>query len=836
MQRTAYTAGATLLLILLAIPYPGFAQSVVRGPYLQLATPNSIVIRWRTDQPTNSVVRYGAAQNNLDQSVTSAAQTTEHSLEIGALQPDTQYYYSVGTTSTTLAGGDSSHKFSSPPVAGTDKATRIWVNGDAGTANADAAAVKDAYLQLTATRPTDLWLTLGDIAYEHGTDTQFQAALFDLYPEILRQTPIWPTFGNHEGLSAFSATQSGVYYDIFTLPKTAEAGGVASATEAYYSFDYGNIHFISLDSFDSDRTAGGAMIQWLTADLTANNKLWTIAFWHHPPFSQGSHSSDGEIELAEMRENAVQVLESFGVDLVLSGHSHSYERSYLLDGHYGHSSTLEPEMILDSGSGREDDSGAYHKPGGAGTPHEGAVYAVAGSSGKIGGGSLGHPAMYIDMHELGSMVLDISGNRLDAQFVDDQGTIRDYFTLTKGSDTFPPNVVNAESVSETEVDIEFSETLDAISAGDAANYAIDGLAILQVDLQPDSRTVRLTTQLMIPGTTYTITLSGIEDQLGNAVVPGTTEAFIASPTLFSIALQDGLLPTAAYNGTQDAYINEWKPTENRGTAATLWVEGDDPPGTSLDRSILIRWDLSVVPAGIEVHQVYIDVDVTNFSRDLYPFYVLNRDWVENAVTWDRAAVGVPWSVPGANGTADRGQEVLGRAVANTVGAKRIELDEAGIQVVQDWLDGTIQNYGLIMADTLMENSLIFSSSNTGITSRRPSLVIEYAVPVDPADTDADGVPDVQDNCLTVANGPLLPDSGGNSQLDTDGDGFGNSCDPDFDNDGIVGPGDFSALKSGFGQTGLPELDLNGNGIVDPFDFSLLKSSFGTPPGPSGIAP
>ena len=103
------------------------------------------------------------------------------------------------------------------------------------------------------------------------------------------------------------------------------------------------------------------------------------------------------------------------------------------------------------------------------------------------------------------------------------------------------------------------------------------------------------------------------------------------------------------------------------------------------------------------------------------------------------------------------------------------------------------------------------------------------------DSDADGIMDIDDNCALVPNGPLILDKGGNSQLDTDGDGFGNFCDGDFNNNGIVDPLDFSALKAALG-TFDPYPDLNCNGIVDPLDFSKLKSRLGQPPGPSCIAP
>ncbi|MCB1597044.1 MAG: hypothetical protein KDI87_04975, partial [Gammaproteobacteria bacterium] len=106
-----------------------------------------------------------------------------------------------------------------------------------------------------------------------------------------------------------------------------------------------------------------------------------------------------------------------------------------------------------------------------------------------------------------------------------------------------------------------------------------------------------------------------------------------------------------------------------------------------------------------------------------------------------------------------------------------------------------------------------------------------------ADTDADGAYDEQDNCIDVANGPLLPDVGGNSQRDTDGDGYGNICDGDLDNSGgIVNFADLAAFKVMFG-TPNANGDLNGSGgIVNFADLAGFKALFGKPPGPSGIAP
>jgi hypothetical protein len=120
------------------------------------------------------------------------------------------------------------------------------------------------------------------------------------------------------------------------------------------------------------------------------------------------------------------------VDLVLGGHSHSYERSYLLKGHFGTSATLVPSMKVNDGDGREDGLGPYRKPVAGPGAGEGTVYIVAGSSGKLSGGWLNHPAMYLSANRLGSMVLDIAGPRLDARFLRETGEVGDYFTILKG--------------------------------------------------------------------------------------------------------------------------------------------------------------------------------------------------------------------------------------------------------------------------------------------------------------------------------------------------------------------------------------------------------------------
>jgi len=434
----AHQVNATSSDLVMDVELAGSTESaiVTRGPYLQIGTPTSVVVRWRTDAAVVGRVRYGASPDALDSIVDEAAATTEHIVAIDGLSPDSKTYYAIGSDAVLHAGGDADHFVVTPPAPGASRSTRIWVIGDSGRANADARAVRDAYFDFTAGRATDLWLMLGDNAYNSGTDSEYQAAVFDVYGGILRNSVLWPTRGNHDGIYGGGNND---YYDIFSMPAAAEAGGVPSGSEAFYAFDFGRIHFICLDSEGSDRSAGGAMLSWLEADLAANTQDWTIAFWHHPPYTKGSHDSDNPFDsggrMTQMRENALPILEEYGVDLVLTGHSHSYERSFLLDGHYGTSDTFADSMTIDGGDGRAGGDGVYRKPTLAPAPHAGSVFAVAGSSSQVSGGSLDHPVMVTSLNILGSMVLDVNGNALDAIFLDDAGATLDEFSIVKDAAT-----------------------------------------------------------------------------------------------------------------------------------------------------------------------------------------------------------------------------------------------------------------------------------------------------------------------------------------------------------------------------------------------------------------
>jgi acid phosphatase type 7 len=538
-------------LMMLALALPGLAATLTRGPYLQNGTPTSLVVRWRSSTATDTLVQYGDAPGNLTSSAYNAVLTTEHEITLSGLAANSLVYYSVGSSTETLAGNDVNHYFITFPPIGQETKARLWVLGDAGTQTASQSAVRDAYLGFTGTKHTDLWLMLGDNAYNTGTDTEYQGAVFNMYPTMLRKSVLFSTLGNHETAQATAYVDTYPYFNIFTLPRAGEGGGVPSGTEHFYSFDFGHIHFICLDSMTADRATNGIMANWLRSDLANTLATWLVAFWHHPPYTKGSHNSDSENELIQMRQNFNPILEAGGVDLVLSGHSHSYERSFLIDSHYGLSGTFNNTNKTDGGSGR--DPAAYRKPSGL-VAHKGAVYSVAGSSGQTSGGTLNHPAMFVSLNVLGSVVLDFSTNRLDFQFVNSSGVVQDYFTMNKGGAPNSPTGFGA-TPGDAQVALKWNATALATSYNVKRSETTGGPYTI---IAPNITTTNYTDTTVANGTTYFYVVSAVNadgESADSAQVSATPNAATAPDAPTNLVASQSGKKKIALTWTQSASPN-----------------------------------------------------------------------------------------------------------------------------------------------------------------------------------------------------------------------------------------------------------------------------------------
>ena len=455
-------------------------ELIIRGPYLQNATSESVVIRWRTETLMQSHIHYGIDYENLSEHIFLNNSTTEHEVLIENLPPDTRYFYTICSSETNCLEYDGTYRFYTNPPIGTNDKYNFWILGDAGTKNLDQILVRDAFYDFMGDERIDASIWLGDNAYNLGTDSDHQLGVFNAYPKHIRQACSWLTIGNHElwNGETFSNPPTGPYYNIFTFPVNGEAGGVPSETEAYYSFDYGNVHFVCMNSEDFGRDSTNAMGLWLKEDLLQNEQDWVVAYFHSPPYTRGSHNSDYEYESYEMREQFNPIFERYGVDLVLAGHSHCYERSNLMQGHYGQSNTFNPEKyVLNGTTGHLDKGQAYRK-----NPNDpkGTVYVTMGCSGraKVGMSDFPHPMAHYAVDKLlGSMLMQVHGDTLTASFVDTSSTVIDYFQMIKDPTVnlttvpnvqiypkadfhFGPTQVNIEAQYEDEENISIYYTTD----------------------------------------------------------------------------------------------------------------------------------------------------------------------------------------------------------------------------------------------------------------------------------------------------------------------------------------------------------------------------------------
>jgi 3',5'-cyclic AMP phosphodiesterase CpdA len=427
---------------------PASAQTgdLIRGPYLQAATEKSIVIRWRTAKPTKGMVRFGSSAERLNSKTTEKKATTEHIVKIKGLKPETRYFYSVGDKQASLQGNADNY-FYTLPEPGKAGLYRVGIFGDCGTNTVKQTSARDELIKYLGNNYMTAWILLGDNAYNTGTDEQYQTNFFNIYKNnLLKKYPLFPAPGNHDyanlrgkSKSLLNSRGEADYYKNFTMPVNGESGGLASKDAGFYSFDIGNAHFLSLDSYgDNEGLISDTMslqVKWIKADLAANkNKQWVIAYWHHPPYTMGTHDSDKENDLVKIRENFIKILERNGVDMIICGHSHTYERSKLMTGYFGREPDFSTKYNLSNSTGTytgTENSCPYVK---SSVVNQGTVYVVTGSAGKIGGAqpTWPHNAMTVSNNTVtGASMLEIQGNRIDLKWLSADGKIGDQFTMMK---------------------------------------------------------------------------------------------------------------------------------------------------------------------------------------------------------------------------------------------------------------------------------------------------------------------------------------------------------------------------------------------------------------------
>ena len=308
----------------------GTGVTLVRRPYLQQMSSTRVVISWATRESGVPSAQVSGA--STARTVTGASRLVpasrsglgfdyyHHDVVVSGLSPATAYAYdaAVGSAPVMSAG------FRTAPATGTGN-TAFIVFGDSGTGSTQQRQLAT----LMSNDTFDVALHAGDIAYgfSNGTgDASYKTYndwFFDIYASWLPFRAFYPAEGNHDSRPA---NGDGIaYLDAFTLPTNGASPSYPDHAERYYSFDSGRVHFVVLDTEFAfqDVARRTEQLAWLESDLATTAQPWKIALFHRSPYSAGGeHGSDLAVRAAFS-----PLFERYGVQLVLSAHEHTYERT-----------------------------------------------------------------------------------------------------------------------------------------------------------------------------------------------------------------------------------------------------------------------------------------------------------------------------------------------------------------------------------------------------------------------------------------------------------------------------------------------------------------------------
>jgi predicted MPP superfamily phosphohydrolase len=283
-------------------------------PFLQNLKRASVSINWVTSYPGEGEIEIGS-QTIRARTKRIAPDVHHHRADITALSAAQRYEYCVRMDGRTVPGCEKL-TFRTPGAG----VSRIVALGDSGT---DSPAQRELARMMIERQP-DLMLHTGDLVYPSGTVESYLDKFFAPYAPLLERIPVFPCPGNHD----YYHEQANFYVALHSLPA---AGVPEEGSGRYYSFEWENAHIVVLDTNTplEDAAAGrGPMLEWLERDLAQSRHFWKFAMFHHPPFAGGPNQDDPLSHLA--RTHIVPILEKHGVQLVLNGHEHNYQRSHPL--------------------------------------------------------------------------------------------------------------------------------------------------------------------------------------------------------------------------------------------------------------------------------------------------------------------------------------------------------------------------------------------------------------------------------------------------------------------------------------------------------------------------
>jgi hypothetical protein len=312
IMRTPSTVLCLICLVLGAAPRTWAAAALTRHPYPQSLSRDRVTIMWRTATPAVQTVEFGTGTASFERLQTEPAATTNHEVTLTGLQPGTRYTYRIVEDGAVVVT-DPELWFKTD--AGRELDTfSFFFTGDIGDEPPDGMQAVTGNMIRNVYPRADFGLLCGDIIYPDGESTMYDAQLMTPWKDLMCNTPIYPALGNHD----WHVDPDANFVREWSLPNN----------EHWYSFDYGNAHFIALDSADGFLYDEANQVAWLRQDLTAahfRGTTWTFVYYHHPVLTCTYKSN-----IPEMADVLFPIFNEYGVDFVFNGHAHTYERQYPL--------------------------------------------------------------------------------------------------------------------------------------------------------------------------------------------------------------------------------------------------------------------------------------------------------------------------------------------------------------------------------------------------------------------------------------------------------------------------------------------------------------------------
>ena len=266
-------------------------------PYMSKVTTTSARVFWVSQGEIAAgtvIVDGGNSEMTVDATTVALHDTIchLHSAELNGLETNTQYSYQVECGGQRVDG-----TFKTAPQAGSPFS--FCVIGDTQSYDESLQPLLDAM----AKESSDFVLHVGDITDRGNLWGEWKAGFFDPGRNYLKRQVLWPVYGNHDGGPYFPA--------LFELRK-----------QYWYSFDWGNAHFIVLDSYGAGSGGPGrqAQLAWLAKDLAANDRRWTFVALHVPMVATRKSLKWFGVD------DFLPLLEEHEVDVVFSGHHPHYRR------------------------------------------------------------------------------------------------------------------------------------------------------------------------------------------------------------------------------------------------------------------------------------------------------------------------------------------------------------------------------------------------------------------------------------------------------------------------------------------------------------------------------